>query len=99
MTEPDIPDFDKNRLSQIMGGDSQRENRNRRIYSVTLKVRFEADTRPADWDDMVMSVYVKRRAAQVLQAVLEDENRDWLITVICEAKLLEKRSLFDEKRR
>ena len=38
---------------------------------------------------------MRRRAAQVLKAVLEDENRNWFVVVDCEARLLEKRSLFD----
>ena len=91
----DIPEIDPDRLELMLRGASQRENRNRRVYSVTIRVRFEADTRPAEWDDAILSVYVRRRAAQVLKAVLEDENRNWFVVVDCEARLLEKRSLFD----
>lgn len=88
----EIPDIDEETLKRHLSESLNPEARNRRIYSTTLKVRFDGNTPPGEWDDRLMGTYVRLRVERVLKAVLEEENPGWNVTVEMQVKLLMKKS-------
>lgn len=86
----EISDLDPEKLRGYLHPGQNTNNRggNKRLFEVKFTVKFESDLPPGEWDRGLINDYVRRRARQVLEAVLLDEHPDWDIKITVEGHYL-----------